>query len=161
MPKYFVVNVARRPQTRFVRKKGPKPERFMQILCGGTIRLARKRHQPLPEELLKKHWDQLKTKWEKGVIEIHEGGPKGTLFTFGAAPEVAPKVEPEVKPVEAEVQKVEPEIEEAPEVSEKPDDTWTKSQLADWLLENVDLEPQPEKAELMKLTKADLLELVS
>ena len=153
MAKYFVVNTARRPQTRFIRKKAPKPEKFMQFLCGGQIRIARKRHQALPEDLLEKFWDQLKAKWEGGAIEVREGGPKGPLFTFGQAPEVkeeVQKVAPEPTP--------EPEVEEATPV--KPDDTWTKSKLADWLLEHVDLEPKPEKAELMKLTKADLLELV-
>lgn len=164
MAKYFVVNTARRPQTRFVRKKAPKPEKFMQILCGGRIRIARKRHQALPESLLEQYWDQLKAKWEAGAIEIHEGGPKGPLFVFGQVDKAEPE-KPEVKeeppPAPApEVQKVEPVVEEPVSVEEKPNDTWTKSQLADWLLDNVDLDPKPDKAELMKLTKADLLELV-
>jgi hypothetical protein len=145
--------------------------------------LARKRHQLLQESWLKEFWDQLKAKWKSGAIEVHVGGPRGPLFTFEEVDgddmlEEMPSEDTEVevsKEFEEEEEEESEEGEEEEEESEEgeeeeseetpaetgePNGSWTKSQISDWLLVNVAFDEAPEKSELMKLKKDELLEYV-
>lgn len=152
----FIVNTVRRVGTRTVRRRGPKPQRFVQRVCNGKYRLLRKRFVLVPEEEIFKHHEELQAKIDAGAIEIREGsavGPLVDLATLKSA-ETLEEDEPVVEDAEPED---EPEV-DGPELEEEEPDfsTFTKAKLVDYLVEQTGAS----RSELNAMRKAELLEIV-
>jgi len=137
--------------------------RFKQIICNGKLRLVRNRPVPLSEELLEKHYEELRGLQEAGVLEIRVDGHNGPVYDFGSPPpketkDDEPKDAEEAPDAPEEEMDAEPEL-EAEDESEEEEvdiDRLRKAELVEYAAERLDEDP----AELEKLTMAEIKEML-
>ena len=69
---YVLHSMVRRVKTRTQRAMSPKRHRFVQRIGGGAITVRRGRHRgtTVSEEMLEEHFDEIKKRWEAGMIEV-------------------------------------------------------------------------------------------
>lgn len=159
--KYYVKNMVRRVQTRTARHLMAGRAKFTQRILGNRIRLVRGKFHPITEEQLKQCWEELKSKYNKGLIAVHEGAPSGPVFKFDKKEHVQeakddePKNEEKVEQApKAEVESTKPQ--QTSEMSAEDIDKMKKSDLVEYASKLLGEDP----GVLERMTKNEIKELI-
>lgn len=172
----FVCNTVRLPRTRQQRMATGFRHRFKQIICGGSLRLLRNQSAPLKKELFDAYHAQLAEQQAGGAIEVRRDGPNGPAlvvvktedekdgvksvsyrFDVGDLPAEPKVVEPEkVEEPQEAVEEAAEEDDDDEEVEEVDIDRMRKDELVEFAAEHLELDA----AELAKLTKAEIKEML-
>jgi hypothetical protein len=82
---FWLMNMVRKAATRMDRVTAPQRHRLKHHVCGGSIRLVRSRPQPITEEQLRAHYDELYDLQQRGILQVREITVEGRLHVFDAA----------------------------------------------------------------------------